>query len=64
MVVYGFYTMILGIIAFANFTDSIQAYEQIVENLEKEPIIDIASRGSSSCATGYESLFGYEWKGT
>lgn len=33
--------MILGIMAYSEFTDTINAYERIIDNLEQSPIVDI-----------------------
>ena len=47
MVFYGFYSMIVGILAFSNFKGTITAYKYIMKNLQNSPIIEINSVGGN-----------------
>lgn len=63
MVFYGFYCMIVGILAYAEFSGVIKSYNQIVDNLNNSPIAQI-KKTDTTCEQGWTSLFEFDWKGT
>ncbi|EDK31378.2 transmembrane protein, putative (macronuclear) [Tetrahymena thermophila SB210] len=63
MVFYGLFTLILSIQAYTKFTDTTQYYDNIVSNLQQIPIVDVKSKSTQNCDSGYTSLFNWNWGG-
>ncbi|KAL4500467.1 hypothetical protein ABPG72_003418 [Tetrahymena utriculariae] len=63
MVFYGLFTLILSIQAYTKFTDTTQYYDNIVSNLQQIPIVDVKSKQTQNCDSGYDSLFNWNWGG-